>query len=594
MGDTLSATGTAQGTGEPETGARNALQVRLKRWGYPAWILLICSFAVLHALHLGADFPNNTPWIFDFAKYTDEGWWGNAAVRAHLFGNWHLAGDFNPAAAVPVWPFLEWVLFSFTGVTIEAARALAVSLFFANLALSYLFLRARGSRWMALLAVTLLVTSPFIYCFSRLAILEPLLIALTLVALNLAVRLPRMKRPVLVSAGIGLLFTLMVLTKTSAAFLLPALGWATVAPLWRKRKAAVRCALAALCVSAVTFGVWMALIAHFGLMADYRYLFFVNKYEKPTEFYWPVLSLWWSARGALWAGHFLIPLAGLVVVAAALVWRSCWSQALRRDPVFCSSVLAVAGYILFMTYQNHPQPRYYTVIGFFAFFVAAMGTEAMLSVTPLWPVLDQAGDRTAVDSDSHLSGQKASAKVGHPGLSMAEKRPAWKRYGAAWLGSGILLASGIAAVLNGEWTLELALHPEYTFVPAAQKLTRYIDEHPNGKRLLLSTSSDEITMVTHLPTICDDFGTQDLVSKLKVYQPGWFATWNYMDPGTLEDIHSRYSLEQVALFHAFDSPDRNVLVLFKLRPLPNGQVRTPDAQNLQVALPGDKIEIPIE
>jgi hypothetical protein len=58
----------------------------------------------------------------DWAKYTDEGWYGNAAIRAHLFGHWFVSGDFNPAVALPVWPFLEWLLFFFTGVSVEAAR----------------------------------------------------------------------------------------------------------------------------------------------------------------------------------------------------------------------------------------------------------------------------------------------------------------------------------------------------------------------------------------------------------------------------------------------------------------------------------------
>jgi hypothetical protein len=152
---------------------------------------VIGGFAVMHAMHLRADFPNHTIWYCDWAKYTDEGWYGNAAVRAHLFGNWYMPGDFNPAPAVPVWPFLEWVLFWFTGVTIQAARGLAVAFFFINLLLSYLLLRSRGSRWMALLALTLIATSPFIYCFSRLAILEPMLIAFTLAALNLGLNLDR-------------------------------------------------------------------------------------------------------------------------------------------------------------------------------------------------------------------------------------------------------------------------------------------------------------------------------------------------------------------------------------------------------------------
>src|ERR1700751_1702421 len=173
-----------------------------KRRLYAAWLVLIAGFAILHALHLSADFPNHSPWYNDWAKYTDEGWYGNAAIRAHLFGDWYKSGDFNPAPAVPAWAFLEWLLFFLTGVTLQAARGLAVAFFFANLLLTYLLLRVRGPHWMALLAITLLVTSPFLYCFSRLAILEPMLTAFTLAALNLGVRLDRFRRPVLGSAGI--------------------------------------------------------------------------------------------------------------------------------------------------------------------------------------------------------------------------------------------------------------------------------------------------------------------------------------------------------------------------------------------------------
>jgi hypothetical protein len=131
-------------------------------------------------------------------------------------------------------------------------------------------------------------------------------------------------------------------------------------------------------------------------------------------------------------------------------------------------------------------------------------------------------------------------------------------------------------------------------VDAAQRLARYIDTHPNGKRLLVSISGDQITLVTHLPSICDDFGTEELTTKLAAYQPGWYAAWNDIDPGTLEDLHSRYSLEQVASFRAFDDPDRNVLVLFKLHPLSGGQVREPGDQNLQIALPEDKIDVDVD
>ena len=523
------------------------LNAERKRWAYALWLIFIISFAVMHALHLQADFPNHSPWFSDWAKYTDEGWYGNAAIRAHLFGKWYLPGDFNPAPAVPVWPFLEWVVFFFTGVSIQAARGLSTAFFFANLLMSYLLLRTRGPRWMALLALTLLVTSPFLYCFTRLAILEPMLTAFLLAALNLAVRLPASRRPVRTSAVIGLMFTVMVLTKTTAVFLLPGLGWAMLLPLWRDRKLAVRCALAAGGSFALSFGAWMALVLRLGLLADYKYLFYINDYVKPDSAFWPIQSFWWSFHGGLWVDHILIPLSGLVVVATLVAWRRPWAHRLLLDPLFGASVLSVVGYILFMTYQDHPQPRYFALVAFFSFFLVAQGAAALV--------------------------EEANA----PRL----------------VGRLVLALAGTAAVLNTFWTLSYVLHPEYSLVTAARQLTDYIDQHPNGNRILTSISGDEITLITHLPSLCDDFGTQELPDKLAVYKPGWYATWNDLDPGTLADIHTHFSLEQVASFRALDDPDRNVLVLFKLHPLPDG-ARDESQENLQVALPDDKILIPVE
>ncbi len=485
----------------------------------------------------------------DWAKYTDEGWYGNAAIRAHLLGHWYLPGDFNPAVAAPVWPFLEWVLFFFTGITAEAARGLAVAGFFCTLGLSYLLLRVSGSRWMALLALTLMVTNPFVYAFSRLAILEPWLIVFTLAAMNLAVRLPRVRRPVWTACGVGVLFTVMMLTKTTAIFLLPALGWAMAAPLWNRRKLAVQCVAAAGAAFAAGYGAWMALVIHRGLLADYKYFYFINDYPRPAQLDWPLVSLWWSFHGGLWIDPILAPLAAILVVGAFVFFRA--GRRLLLDPVFGSVVLAVGGYILFMTYQDHPQPRYFTVVAVFCFFVAAMGTEALLK---------RAGDGGA-----------------------------WRA--AGWMALALIVA---AACVNGVWTLDYATHPEYTFVNAAAQLARYIDAHPNGNRLLVSVSGDEIMLLTHLPALCDDFGTMELPDKIGKYKPGWFASWNDLDPGTLADLHTRYSLQQVAAFPAFDDKERNLLILFKLRPLPGGRVRDEGDTDMRVELPDDSFDAPIE
>jgi hypothetical protein len=251
----------------------------------------------------------------------------------------------------------------------------------------------------------------------------------------------------------------------------------------------------------------------------------------------------------LWIDRILIPLAGVLVVGALACFRS--FHGLFLDPVFGASLLAAAGYILFMTYQDHPQPRYFAVVAVFCFFLIAQLTEAL--------------------------------------AARAAEGAGWRV--AGWGTIGLV---AVAACANGARTLDYAAHPEYTWVNAAAGLTRYIDAHPNGNRLLLSVSGDEITLLTHLPALCDDFGTMELPDKLGRYQPGWYASWNDLDPGALADLHTHYSIEQAASFPAFDDRERNVLILFKLRPLPGGKVRDEGDQDMTVELPEDSFGAPIE
>ena len=80
---------------------RNAAE----RWLHTIFLSLALVLCLLRFAYLRADFPNHSPWMIDQAKFTDEGWWASAAVRHFLIGHWQVAGDYNPAVAVPVWPF---------------------------------------------------------------------------------------------------------------------------------------------------------------------------------------------------------------------------------------------------------------------------------------------------------------------------------------------------------------------------------------------------------------------------------------------------------------------------------------------------------
>src|SRR6202012_3409745 len=84
--------------------------LRILRLVQMALLTIAAVFYALHFVHLLADFPNHSPWP-DWAKYTDEGWYGAAAIRHYQFGHWNVPGAFNPAAALPVWPLLELIVF---------------------------------------------------------------------------------------------------------------------------------------------------------------------------------------------------------------------------------------------------------------------------------------------------------------------------------------------------------------------------------------------------------------------------------------------------------------------------------------------------
>ncbi|MBV8630344.1 MAG: glycosyltransferase family 39 protein [Silvibacterium sp.] len=493
---------------------------------YGLWLAGIAALLALHTVHLRADFPNGSPWM-DYSKYTDEGWYGKAAIERYVLGSWYVHGDFNPSVALPVLPAMEYLLFRFTGVSLVAARLLVLAIFAANLLLAYLVMRTQASRTISLVAVTLLVSNAFLYAFSRLAILEQPLVLLLLGSWLLALRLPQMtseRRRLVAQIAIGLLLCLAVLTKTTGLFLIPS----TLFLIWHAwgykfdatPKPLVTVALAGL----IPFGLYYGILVWPRYAYDYHYLFAANVWDQPTSLPGYLAAFWYALHGALWIDPWLCALAlallGLSTIFAGELWR---------NPLLIASLLACAGYVFFIGWHNNMQPRYYQVIAYPLVFVITLALNALF---------------------------RAPERASH-----------FERVARPLAATGVAAAALICALNLREmayWTR----HPEYTWITAANRLTNYIDKHPDGNRLLLSVSGDNITLITHLPAICDDFGTWDLPKRIHNYQPGWYAAWNELDPGTLEDLQTQYSLEQVASFRAFDDPDRNVLILYKLHPLP--------------------------
>ncbi|WP_157466687.1 phospholipid carrier-dependent glycosyltransferase [Edaphobacter aggregans] len=504
------------------------------------FLLLVAAacFFVLHAVHLRADFPNHSPWM-DWSKYTDEGWYGDAAIRHFQRGHWYVPGDFNPAAALPVWPLVESVVFGFTGVNVVAARALAVGIFALILVSVYLLVR----RWQALafdrerrrspslaaaIAVLLLAVSPFCYAFSRLAILEPMLILLTLLALLASSYVvadegrpiswpPRLRRIAPIVA-LGLLLPLMVLTKTTAVFLFPSVAWILFARAGYRLRPFLRIGVPALGLAAVAWAAYYGLIVRPHFLSDYKYLFSANAYTGITgENAFEVLRD--TFVDGIWIGRLLYPLSLLAVVMALF-----FKPRLLRNPLVPALLLWAAGYAAFLAYHNNLQPRYYLVVAVPLTLLAAIVFES------IW------NRRDLIAPLHHLAACIA------------------------------VVAVAVVAIADARQTIHYAVHPEYTFADAADRIREIVSTDHTHSSLVLSISGSDLSLMTGLPSICDDFGTLELSDRVRQYQPGWYVAWNQVDDDKMDALTPLYRLQRVASFPAMDDPERNLLILYRLDP----------------------------
>jgi 4-amino-4-deoxy-L-arabinose transferase-like glycosyltransferase len=464
-----------------------------------AFILCLTRFTWLHA-----DFPNHSPWMLDEAKYTDEGWWASGAVRHFLIGHWEIAGDYNPAAAVPVWPALLTMVFEFSGVSVIAARALNVGFSAATVALVYLLIRRYGgTRTTAAVAALLLAASPFAFAFSRLATLDTMVVfewVLLLWAASYAGRSHSWPLPML-----GLLMGAMVLTKTTSLALMPSVLWL----LWKR---SLRALLTVSSLACAILGIYFLLVLRSRYADDYHYFFDINALADVEPAHTGSL-LHQLFRHGLWIDRILYP-ASLAVLILSLIWlRRLW-----RNPLFAASWIAFAGNALYiLRRQDDYAPRYFL----------AMLVPLILALVLTLQELE----------------------IRHRSL--------------ATLLAATLTVGGL---LDTEQIFRFLDHRQYQFYEAANSIQATVNADPGAHRLLLGSSADQLSLMTGVPAINDGYSSEDLAQKLLQYQPGWYVGWNDLDQDILGSL-SAFRLDQVASYPVFDHENRNRLKLYRMVPL---------------------------
>jgi len=480
-----------------------------RRWFRVGTWAAVCVLSVLKFFYLTADFPNWSPWMIDQAKFTDEGWWGGAAVMHALTGHWYVAGDYNPAVALPVWPLLLSAVFHFTGVSVVAARALNVAISIATLGVVFALVRryTSNAETPALLAVVLLAASPFAFVFNRLAILETLVI-FEFCLLLLAASFASLKRlwPL---AAMAVLVATTMLTKTTAALLVPAVFWVAWSAMGRTMGGLLRAVVAVVVVPAALVKGYALLAVALGYGGDYRYFFDVN--GMPDIAWGQTLgTLRDLMENCVWIDRVLYPI-GLVILVLTVAWK----RKLWRNPLFAASwmVLGAQGFFIFSR-QDDYAPRYFLPM------LAPLVWIAVLTFGEL--------------------------------IVHARK-------------SAVLLLLGMIAsvVANVVMVRQFLTNRDYDFHNAAVSIRDIVRSHPEQKALMMGASGAQVSLMTGIPSINDGFSTEDLAEKIERYQPGWYLAWNDTDPEK-EDFLAGFRLEKAASYPALDDDTRNVLTLYRM------------------------------
>jgi len=511
------------------TDAERLLHVgALRRW----WPLVLATATALlisfHYIHLAADFPHDAPWK-DPARTTDEGWYAGAALRALLSGHWRLPGDFNPAAALPVFPTLAYLLFRITGVSVIVLRALNVSCMAASVLVLWVLARKHSNTTTAGFAALLLACSPLYFVYSRLGILEPLLMLETLIAFLLADIGPKEAQPasdthstpLLRPAFLGLLMAAMLLTKTTGICAIPALLYL----LWMRSadwRSSFRGVLTAVACCAAAFIAYVLAVRRAGLMADFINLFAINddrvNHKNAIEIFFHAI---WDGR---MLGYCLLATFPVVALAWLFLFRT--DTRARGNLEFSNAILlAIGGFGAFIALHGWLMPRYYLPLVPLLVLYCALGVNALLEY-----------DRQ------------------------------WLRVIGSCIAAALVIAAVSQSITITRWTL----HPSFSFQDASRALVATIEESGEQNPVILSSSAEQVALLSplHAQFINVQFGTTPLQDRVRDLKPGWMLSFDEPNQDALTALQGIEVEHLVLSIPALqDDATHNRLLLYRLTPI---------------------------
>jgi hypothetical protein len=294
------------------------------------------------------------------------------------------------------------------------------------------------------------------------------------------------------------------------------------------------------------WGAYILLFIRPRYLVDYHYLFSANAYTSITQAtFWSVVVDTFRAGSYLGVVFFCLGVAAAVVLLASFAMRQ-----FRHDALTASLLLWLFFYLAFLAYHDNLQARYYQVLGVPLAMLIAMAASRLWRMARPTNILSSNAVPPAIRKPMQRVAQLTAYSIG--------------------------AAIAVAAMHGTLQEIAYAEHPEYTFLNASDRIRAAILQqsaedlsaarrvHP---QMLLSISGADISLMTGLPSICDDFGTMTLPDRIAAYKPGWYVAWNDVEDDKMEALAPVYRLVRVGAWPALDDPDRNLLILYRLDPL---------------------------
>ncbi len=403
------------------------------------------------------------------------------------------------------------LLFHFTGVSVAAARSLAVVCTWISVLLAYLVARQYRSRTFAAWSAFLAAANALGFFFGRLALLEPAFVMFLLLAIYLAGKIRRGNYALAVAVAV--VFTIATLTKNTGPFILPAVLY----PIWAANRKTDR--NSAWKLVAVAGGTALILLAVAKLICFHHYpadagviLSMRPLWQLENS---PLRMLRFFFRGT-WIDPVLFPLAVAALIGALTRLRFLW-----QDTLFATAFLWEAGYAAFIIYHYDGPPRYFVTLIVPTIWLALIFTEW------LW----QQHRRSAIVVTACIA---------------------------------ISVAWNLASIGN------YLVHPSYRLMDASQKIKLLILSQQKAgatpNHLLIGRGADEISLLSGgFPTMDSD-GAMLLQQKLDIYHPGWFMAWNNDPPLRASIVAKNRRMVERAHFGDLDRYRHAGITLYQLFP----------------------------